>query len=444
MMFGVAEDHDSNPIKIGLGRMKAQGAKIVSINPVKTGYSAIADEWIGIRPGTDGLFVLALVHELLRADCIDFDYLVRATNAPWLVIEDPGSAASRPLLARPARPADVLGRARRTPRAGERSARAPAPRRPFHSARRAFGAASLLAHRRTLSRSSLCAGGGGPEGRHRAEDHQTHRRRTCAGRIQGSIGHRRSPGPIGRGVDTKHDRPSRRVPCDARISAHSNGFQTCRALHLLQTLLGAVDTPGSWTTNRPFRGQSAGPRPSGAPGEVQPATSARIPLGFPHGPEDLLVDEEGKALRIDKAFSWEAPLAAHGLMHMVIRNAHAGDPYPIDTLFLYMSNMGWNSAMNVPATLAMLTDRDGESGEYRIPHIIYADAYWSETVAYADLVLPDTTYLERWDCISLLDRPIGSERAGRRHPPAGARARPRRPTLPGRAAGAGASLGFPA
>ena len=28
-------------------------------------------------------------------------------------------------------------------------------------------------------------------------------------------------------------------------------------------------------------------------------------------------------------------------------------------------------------------------------------------VSYADLILPDTTYLERWDCISLLDRPIG-------------------------------------
>ena len=26
--------------------------------------------------------------------------------------------------------------------------------------------------------------------------------------------------------------------------------------------------------------------------------------------------------------------------------------------------------------------------------------------AYADLVLPDTTYLERHDCLSLLDRPI--------------------------------------
>ena len=49
---------------------------------------------------------------------------------------------------------------------------------------------------------------------------------------------------------------------------------------------------------------------------------------------------------------------------------------------------------------------DPETGEYVIPHIIYADAYSSETVAYADLVFPDTTYLERWDCISLLDRPI--------------------------------------
>ena len=39
--------------------------------------------------------------------------------------------------------------------------------------------------------------------------------------------------------------------------------------------------------------------------------------------------------------------------------------------------------------------------------MIYADAFFSETVPYADLILPDTTYLERWDCISMLDRPIG-------------------------------------
>jgi anaerobic selenocysteine-containing dehydrogenase len=92
LMFGVAEDHDSNPIKIALSGMRRRGARFVAINPVRTGYAAIADEWIGIRPGTDGLLVLSLIHELLQAEQIDLDYLGRYTNAAWLVIRAPGAA----------------------------------------------------------------------------------------------------------------------------------------------------------------------------------------------------------------------------------------------------------------------------------------------------------------------------------------------------------------
>ena len=91
LLFGVAEDHDSNPIKIGLGKLKARGAKIVAINPVRTGYNAIADEWLGITPGTDGLFILALVHVLMSAGKVDLDYLMRYTNAAHLVDDDPRS-----------------------------------------------------------------------------------------------------------------------------------------------------------------------------------------------------------------------------------------------------------------------------------------------------------------------------------------------------------------
>ena len=127
------------------------------------------------------------------------------------------------------------------------------------------------------------------------------------------------------------------------------------------------------------------------------------------GPEDLALRADGSPARIDKGFTWENPLSAHGLMHMVIPNAHAGDPYRIDTLFLYMANMAWNSSMNTKAVMEMLTEKDGE--DYRIPRIIYSDAYASEMVAYADLILPDTTYLERHDCISLLDRPISEPEA---------------------------------
>ena len=133
-----------------------------------------------------------------------------------------------------------------------------------------------------------------------------------------------------------------------------------------------------------------------------------MPLGFPTSPDDLLTDENENPIRIDKAYSWENPLSAHGLMHMVINNAWKGDPYKIEVLFMYMANMAWNSSMNTEETIKKLTDKDELTGEYKIPKIIYSDAYYSETVPYADLILPDTTFLERWDCISLLDRPISS------------------------------------
>ena len=92
----------SNPIKIGLNKLRQRGARIVSVNPVRTGYSAIADEWLGIRPGTDGLFVFALIHELLRSERVDLDFLVRYTNAPWLVLRNPGGALPQRMGSSPA------------------------------------------------------------------------------------------------------------------------------------------------------------------------------------------------------------------------------------------------------------------------------------------------------------------------------------------------------
>ncbi len=61
MLFGVAEDHDSNPIKMGIGKIKSRGGRVIGVNPIRTGYNAVADEWVGITPGTDGLFILALI-----------------------------------------------------------------------------------------------------------------------------------------------------------------------------------------------------------------------------------------------------------------------------------------------------------------------------------------------------------------------------------------------
>ena len=407
LMFGVAEDHDSNPIKIGLGKLKTRGdAKFVSVNPVRSGYSSIADEWLGITPGTDGLFIMALIHELLRAEKIDWNYLARYTNAAWLVIRNAG-AANDGLFARDSTGVPLIatkgGNIR--PISNRNAEPVLVGNYELPSGEQAVPAFQLMAERYLDEEYSpeRVAGRVGIEA-------ATIRRiaaeiATVAFEEEITLdipwidwAGRRQEKMIGRPVSMHAMRG---------ISAHSNGFHTCRALHLLQMLIGSIDVPGGFRHKAPFpKPCPPGPTPSGK--VTAPNTPlGGMPLGFVKGPEDLLVDEAGNPLRLDKAFSWEYPLAVHGMMHSVIHNAWAQDPAEIDVLFMYMANMGWNSSMNVPDAARYLMDKN-EDGSYRIPKFIYSDAFASETVAYADLVLPDTTYLERWDCISLLDRPISS------------------------------------
>ncbi len=406
MLFGVAEDHASNPIKIGIGKLKARGAKVVSVNPVRTGYNAVADDWVGIRPGTDGLFVGALLHELFRTQNVDLSYLARYTNAPWLVIDAPG-ADDDGLFAR-----DDQGRALIWDAAKDGFTHAmdkdaqPAlvGDRTAPDGRRLRPVFTLLAER-FLSDDYT------PE----AVEDKTGVPAAQIRKIAAELAHVAFKEEIT--IDQpwtdwtgrKHDKMiGRPVSMHAMrgISAHSNGFQTCRMLHVLQIVLGSIDCPGGFRYKPPYPKElPPALRPHGAPDHVAPNTPLAGPhLGFPMGPEHLLLDGDAPA-RIDKGFSWDAPMSAHGMMHMVINNAAQKDPYGIDVLFMYMANMAWNSSMNVPGTLDALTKTD-ENGDYVIPKIIYSDAYYSETVPFADLILPDTTYLERWDCISLLDRPI--------------------------------------
>src|SRR5689334_17358323 len=84
-MIGTAEDHHSNPLKIAISKFKRAGGRFIAINPVRTGYAAIADEWVPIRPGTDGALFMALIHELIAADAWDHEFVTRYTNAAELL-----------------------------------------------------------------------------------------------------------------------------------------------------------------------------------------------------------------------------------------------------------------------------------------------------------------------------------------------------------------------
>ena len=408
VLFGVAEDHDSNPIKIGLGKLKGRGARVISVNPVQTGYAGISDDWFGVTPGSDGLLILSLIRELMRAGKIDIDYLARYTNAPWLVIRNPGKANDGLFLRDDAGTPMVLdrdsGKAVAHDKTGVRVA--------LHGEVKVEGGGTAVPVFMLMSESWL-DDAYAPEAVSDTVGITPDRIRQFAADLAEAAFAEEvvidQPWTDWKGE--KHDKMiGRPVSMHAMrgISAHSNGFQTCRALHVLQLLLGSVEAPGGFRFKPPYpKPPHAHPKPAGRPDQVAAGSPlGGAPLGYVLGPEDLIIDDDGAPQRIDKAYSWDAPMSAHGMMHMVISNAAAGDPYPVDVLFMYMANMAWNSSMNTRGVMEMLTETDPQTGEYKIPKIIYSDAYSSEMVAYADLILPDTTYLERHDAISLLDRPI--------------------------------------
>ncbi len=415
VMIGTAEDHHSNPMKIALSKFKRGGGRFIAINPVRTGYAAIADEWVPIRPGTDGALILALIHEIIERGLFDREFLVRYSNAAELVNMDKDS--------------DEYGLFVRDP---------DVPVRPdtFETPDRLWW--DLKKDRPVVSRTPGSVGrlmgeyalpGGMPVKpafqllKDRVRQYTPDWAEGITGIPAATI--RRLAHEMGvTARDQKIELPiawtdawgeehetltGNPVAFHAMrgLAAHSNGFHTIRALGILMSILGTIDRPGGFRHKAPFpRPIPPCHKPPKGPHAIRPDSPLEgSPLGWPAEPEDLAVDENGEPLRIDKGFSWEYPLSVHGLMHNVITNAWRGDPYPIDTLLLFMSNMAWNSTMNTVEVRKMLTDRN-EDGEYKIPFIVVADAFESETVAFADLVLPDTTYLERHDVMSILDRPI--------------------------------------
>ena len=245
---GVAEDHDSNPIKMGISKIKARGSRVISVNPVRSGYNAVADDWFGITPGTDGLLILALVHELFKAGKIDLSYLADYTNAACLI--NAGDGPEKGLLLREAAgKLVVMDRATKRPMPFDHPDVKPDLRGGLR-----HGGVTHTTVFRAMAEKFL-----DPQ---YSPEAVADRCGISAERIKAFAAElaqiafeeevvldtpwtdfrgRRHEKMVGRPVSFHAMRG---------ISAHANGFQTCRALHVLQILLGSVEVPGNML-NRP-------------------------------------------------------------------------------------------------------------------------------------------------------------------------------------------------
>ena len=254
-----------------------------------------------IRPGTDGLLALALVHVLLRDGTIDYEFLARYTNAPWLVVDATRTSRAWPVRARRAmaRPLvfDACARQRDRRTIAHRDASRRCSRR-VHARRRPRTWPTVLTHARRALRSATTTRRTAVAERCgiAADTHRAPRARDGARRV--------------RGGDRAADRMDRRLGPPARQGRRAAGRVARDARHLARTRTASRRAARCICCRCcSARSTARATFARGAVSEADPAArscrrptlrsrtsrSTRAPLGFPMSPDDLAIDERRHA-----------------------------------------------------------------------------------------------------------------------------------------------------
>lgn len=108
MLFGSGKGAMSNWAAVTatqeMSAARKRGMKLVVVDPWCSNAGAIADEWVPIRPGTDGALVLSMINVLVNElGLYDAPFLKKLTNGPYLVRNSDGrymrdSATNKPLI----------------------------------------------------------------------------------------------------------------------------------------------------------------------------------------------------------------------------------------------------------------------------------------------------------------------------------------------------------
>ena len=69
-------DRDTSPsLYNSILYAKEQGAKLIVIDPIKTKLASLADIWLQIKPGCDGLLAMSMIHVIISENLYDSDFV---------------------------------------------------------------------------------------------------------------------------------------------------------------------------------------------------------------------------------------------------------------------------------------------------------------------------------------------------------------------------------
>lgn len=152
--------------------------------------------------------------------------------------------------------------------------------------------------------------------------------------------------------------------------AHTNGTYNHMAIHALNALVGSMFATGGvmYQMGVPYASLSL------KDDDYMDDTAKKADKEF----------KEHKLERADRAKSDEWPLASN--VYQNIPDNHAkGEPYKLSVLFTYYTN-----------PLFSMPNPQRAREAFKDVFIVETSSYLSETALYADYILPDNYYLERW------------------------------------------------
>ncbi len=345
------------------GDARDRRCKIVVVDPQQSRMAAMADEWVPIRPATDGALLFAMMHTLVHELGVwDADYLNRYTNAGYLIgaqgkllRSENGTPLVWDGVAGQAVPHDACDPAA-VALEGSFDTPAGAGRPAFDLFKEQLRQypPEWAAPITTVDAETI---------RRLARDMAAHVKLGATIEIDGtSYPHRPVSASGYRGV-----------------GAHSNGFHAAWAMEMINLLLGATRAVGG---ARAWHGDVV-PGPDGT--LSCQLVNTTVQMTYPP-----------KSVSLHEYF----PITCtNGLMHYDAQlHPEKYNVQPVEMLIMEFSNpvmTGQNPGLVI-------------EGLRKIPFFVDITTYLDETAHYADLVLPDTIYLERLDIVGAAARSIWS------------------------------------
>jgi len=395
IVFG-ANPVEANFPMVALARkfadMRARGGKIVVVDPRFSNSAAKADQWVPVKPGTDAALGLGIARVILDGNHYNAPYLKNAnktaataageptyTDATWLVVIQAGHASDGKFLtaaeAGIASPRDATNPVCIEDGTGEvkeaaiKGTSPPAvigqldPLDPGEDhvtvngiqCRTAFGLYRARVREKTVAEYSAICGVSADTISQLATDLTSHGRKASVWTYRGVV-------------------------------QHTNGTYAHLAVKTLNLLIGNLDYKG---------GLSKG----GGSWDEKNATGGVDTAGVPGGvsPTGVRIDRATATYGPDKSYftgypaprPW-FPMATHGNYQEIIPSIQDQYPYPAKVLITY-----WNAwPYSVPGGRAVWEQT--VASETLLPLFVAISPVMGEVAAWADYVLPDTTYLEKW------------------------------------------------